>query len=209
MVEAYEILNDQNKRNSLDALLVSQERYGQWALPIDIRINIDLTLREAFLGGKKTIQYLKTILRSGNPTVSLATLEIEIPKRCSLNTTLKIEQAGNILSNTEVGNLYVVISYPMEEDGIIVDRWGNMTTTIDVPWYKVLQENTILFSPFANSEEFPILLNHCNTSGSVYQIPNAGMLANSTISVKVFYKLPVNMSSEDCLKIAEILKHYG
>ena len=206
--EAYETLNDLHRRNAIDALLSSQERSGTWSLPIDVRVSLELTLKEAFSGCTKNTQYLKTVLRGGNPTVTMSSAEVVVPKRCPMNATLKVTGGGNTLSES-TGSLYAVASYPLEEDGITVDRWGNLTTSIEIPWFKVLRNDTISFSPFAGAEEFPIVLDSNTPNGSVYTIPQAGMQSDASILVQVFYTIPSNIEYEDRGKIIEVLKKYG
>ena len=211
--QAHDTLSDPQLRARYDAEILVDRRFSRWSIPVDLRLSFPIDLALAFLGGTTQISYLRTVLYHDAPVITMANSSITIPRRCMAGAVIRIPGGGNTAksnSGITTGDLYVMVSFPLEAEGINVDRMGNVFGHIIVPLQKVLKGESVSYLPFpdVSSESFPLKLDPSRGQGHVYQIHNQGFTPNSSLFVKVLFDVPTNMSVEDRESLVKILDKY-
>ena len=211
--QAYEVLSEPQLRARYDSEISVDRRMSRWSIPVDLRINFPIDLSLAFTGGKTKLSYLRTVLYNSAPVVTMASVELDIPKRCFANSVIRVPGMGNSSKSGDqviTGDLYVMLSFSLDSDYVSVDRMGNIYGQIEVPIKSILNVETADFNPFptTSNQSFKIKLEHLG-QGYTYQIPGEGFTPTSSIFVKVFYSLPMNISLEDKESLTKIFNKYG
>jgi DnaJ-class molecular chaperone len=182
----------------------------------DIKIGLNISLKDAYCGCKKTISYKREIykkdnnLKYGIKTIfSKESLSVDIPPRIKKRSFIKIEKKGNILSfdNTE-GDLYIQIDYPVEEDNHLVQNDGSIICLLNIPMINILREDVVTHHILGDKESVEIKLDSRKGNGAFYHISNKGF-NNSDFIARVFYDVPVIIDKEDREVIIGVLKKYG
>ena len=211
--QAYETLSDPQLRARYDAEIAVNQRISRWNIPRDLRIGFPIDLALAFSGGSARFAYLRTTLYNDAPVIIMASINIEIPRRCRAGSVIRVAGGGNASrSGNEIstGDLYLMTAYSANNTEISIDRGGNVYGQMVLPWREGLRGAKVSFSPFSESSEtFPIKLESHHEQGHVYQIPGQGFTPEASIFVKVLYNFPTNISVEDRELIIKTLNNYA
>jgi len=209
--QAYSVLCDPEQRLRYDAEKSFSSRFTRWQVPSDLTLGLSIPMVQAYLGGTERLTYMRTIMSSGGPVTSVVSVEVKIPARSKQGEVICIRDAGNIvpISRKPKGDLYVILNYPWEENGVTIDSYGNLYGSIFAPLVLGLRSETITYVPFVDSaEKFPIQLDINLGQGHVYCLDGHGM-GGADFFVKVFYEIPTNMKMEDRVAVAKILDNYA
>ena len=178
----------------------------------DMRIGINISLKDAYCGCKKNITYQRKVYHKNNNRIHAVgkneSLQFDIPPKILRHAQLKLEKMGNIDTDGSEGDLYIQISYPVEENDHLVQRDGSILCLMNVPMIDILSEKTICHHILGDKESVEIKLDSTKKNGDFYTIPNKGF-NNSHFFAKVFYQIPVNIMKEDRDAIIGVLKKYG
>lgn len=139
-------------------------------------------------------------------------LSVKIPKGIQPMSTLRLKDKGNITYRGErkvEGSLFVVIDYPMEENGIAL-KDGELFATIKVPFNQMLMDEKVKVN-ILGIKKIVVELDHNNPSGYLYEVKDGGVQEGKSAFVKVFADFPQNkINEENRLKLIGILKEiYG
>jgi len=178
----------------------------------DMKIGINISLKDAYCGCKKNIKYQRKVYHKNNNRINAVgkneSLQFDIPPKIGKHTQLKLENMGNIDVDGSTGDLYVVVDYPIEENDHLVQRDGSIICLMNVPMIDILSEKIIRYNILGDKESVEIKLDSTKKNGDIYTIPNKGF-NNSNFFAKVFYNVPVNINKEDRDTIIGVLKKYG
>ena len=136
---------------------------------------------------------------------------LTIPPGINPLSTMKIPKKGNeifIDNQNLIGDAYIVIDYPVQDKGIILDN-GNIYMSITVPFTSVLEEKEVIVDVLG-CKDISFRLDSKLASGHIYKISHAGINDNSAF-VKVFIDFPKNkISSEDRERLIKLMRDiYG
>lgn len=140
------------------------------------------------------------------------TISVKIPKGIPPMTTLRVKSKGNVTyqgSYKIEGNLFVVVDYPSEEDGIAL-RNGNLYATVKVPFNLMVMGEKIKIN-FFNIKKISFNLDPDKPSGYQYNIKDGGTEDGKMAFIKVFADFPQNkISVDDRQKLIKVMKEiYG
>ena len=144
--------------------------------------------------------------------VSKEQLSITIPKGVPHQARMRVKEKGNTTyrgDNKIVGNLYLIIDYPIEEDGIEIDD-GDIYLEVTVPFNTILAGEKIKLNLFG-VKKLSIELNPEQKNGEEYQLKGMGLDKEHSVFVKVYTGMPENkLSEKDRLRLVAFLKEiYG
>jgi len=139
-------------------------------------------------------------------------INIKIPKGISNMSMLRIKDMGNVTYHGENkidGNLYVVISFPQEENGIKIIN-GEIYATVTIPINTILSSSKVKINVLG-VKKLNLELDPTKPSGYQYELPKCGADESKAAFVKVFQELPKNnISEEDRKKMVSLMKEiYG
>ena len=139
-------------------------------------------------------------------------ISFNIPVGLNPMSTLRLKSKGNEVYHgdiRQVGDAYIVIDYPQQHKGIILNN-GNIYTTIRVPFNIVLEESEIEID-ILGCKKLTLKLNSEQKSGYQYTIEKAGLNENNQAYVKVFIDFPKNkISKEHKEKLINVMREiYG
>jgi len=124
---------------------------------------------------------------------------IEIPAGIMHSATIKLEGKGNVIiwdnGKKIVGNVFLIIDYPQEQDGVTMDR-GNLYLTVTIPFNSILSQKKIQVEVF-DCKTIEFIPEIDKQSGHTYHIKGAGGVEGKDAFIKVFIDVPKNKISED------------
>lgn len=200
--EAYEILSNSISKQEYDEKLLYlnvcdglSENHS--IICTDLRLSIKIPLKVALFGGKVGLNFNKEIDTNGNISVLSDYVEIDIPKNIRNLNVIKINNLGNKIirnANEFIGDLYVIIDYPSKDDVISISG-KTITITINVPFYFILNEETI--EVVIEDKKLKLKLSKHNESNLYYVNDNSD---DKIIAIKVVEYFPKNNIKEGCEK---------
>ena len=140
-------------------------------------------------------------------------LKVKIDPGIRPLSSLKLKGKGNEVYYNKgqkvVGDAYVVIDYPQEYKGVILDR-GNIYASVKVPFNTLLNEEEITVD-ILGCKDIKFKLDLEKKSGDQYKIEGAGVDTNNFALIKVFIDVPENkISRTEQKKLIKCLKEiYG
>jgi DnaJ-class molecular chaperone len=181
----------------------------------DMKIGFNISLKDAYCGCKKTINYQRKVYKKDNnfkyvikTIINKESLSIDIPPRTKRRTVFKIEKKGNISFDGSEGDLYIQIDYPVEDDGHLVQNDGSIICLLNIPMINILREDVVTHHILGDKESVEIKLDSRKGNGAFYHISNKGF-NNSDFIARVFYDVPVIIDKADREIIIGVLKKYG
>ena len=185
--------------------------FNQQFIQKDIKIGINISLREAYCGCKKRIRYQRKIYKQENNKIVTTSenkdLSFDIPKKTWKLTTLKFNKVGNVDLKGIEGDLYIQIDYPIEENNHLVQQDGSIICLLAIPMINILREDVITHNILGDKESVEIKLDSSKKNGELYHIPEKGF-NNSNFIARVFYEIPININKEDRETIIGVLNKY-
>jgi len=177
----------------------------------DMKMGMNISLKEAYCGCKKNINYQRKIYAKTNDRIHATgkkeSLTIDIPPRTNKHSTLKLEKMGNIDVDGNQGDLYLQVDYPVEEDNHLLQRDGSIICLLTIPMVKILSEDTIRHNILGDKESVEIKLDSTKKNGEFYIIEGKGFNSSKFIA-RVFYDIPIITDKEDRENIIGVLKKY-
>ena len=139
-------------------------------------------------------------------------VNIKIPKGVSRLSMLRLKDLGNVTYHGEkqiIGNLYIVVDYPQQEDGVSI-KDGELYLTVKIPIDTILSGNKVKINIFG-IKKLSLEIDPTLPSGHEYEIANSGIDDKKSAFVKVFIDLPKkDISGEDRQKMVSLMKEiYG
>jgi DnaJ-class molecular chaperone len=178
----------------------------------DMKIGMNISLKEAYCGCKKNINYQRKIYTETNNRIHATgkneSLTVDIPTKILKHTTLKLEKMGNIDVDGTEGDLYIQVDYPVEEDNHLLQRDGSIICLLTVPMVDILSEKNIEHNILGDKESVKIKLDSTKKNGEFYTIEGKGF-NNSNFLARIFYEIPINIDKEDREIIIGVLKKYA
>ena len=178
----------------------------------DMKMGMNISLKEAYCGCKKNINYQRKIYTETNNRIHATgkneSLTVDIPTKILKHTTLKLEKMGNIDVDGAEGDLYIQIDYPVEEDNHLLQRDGSIICLLTIPMVDILSEKNIEHNILGDKESVKIKLDSIKKNGEFYIIEGKGF-NNSNFLARIFYDIPINIDKEDREIIIGVLKKYA
>jgi len=147
-------------------------------------------------------------------TVKKNVVKLTIPSGTNpLSTSLKIKGEGNIIYVNDkqyIGDAYVVVDYPVEQNGVRIDRQGNIYASINVPFNTVISGEKITVD-ILECMKIKFKLESNTKTGQQYRIEGKGIKDNAHVFIKVLIDAPENnIDDETREKVINVLKEaYG
>ena len=199
--QAYETLSDAGKRQQYDM------RKARGSLGFDFasftgrgtrrrqhvrtRLVATITLRQAYEGTSVNV--------SGPSASGKGGISVAIPPRVRQGASIRLPQA-----HPGGDEVHLVVSYPMREGGVEVDRMGNVRCSIAVPWSRALYGEEASASIFEGGARFLLKLDRSMANGVWLRFKGQGMKPNGDLLVKVLFTLPGNLKEEDAKGVAAV-----
>ena len=178
----------------------------------DLKIGFNISLKDAYCGCKKNINYQRKIYTKTNDRIHAAgkneSLTVDIPPRTNKHSTLKLEKMGNIDVDGSSGDLYLQIDYPVEEDNHLLQRDGSIICLLTVPMAKILGEEVLVAHILGGKESVEIKLDSTKKNGEFYIIPGKGF-NNANFLARIFFEFPTIIDKQDRETIIGVLQKYG
>jgi len=177
----------------------------------DIKIGLNISLKDAYCGCKKSINYQRKIYHDNNKKIYTTgkneSLTVEIPPKTKKHNMLKLEKMGNIDINGDEGDLYIIVDYPPEGNNYLVQNDWSIVCLLTIPMINILKEDILKHYILGGKDFVEIHLNSSKKNGSHYRIAGKGF-NNADFIAKIFYEVPTNISQEDRKEIIKILEKY-
>lgn len=203
---AYELLLKYCEQLKKDAR--SPFTTGMFFYQKDLRVGINLSLSEAYLGCRKRFTYGRNVIHGNLGTAQMNTIELDIPPRSASGKILKIHGQGNV-KDGNAGDLFVVINHPYAEENVRCLRTGALHTTVTVPWVDALRGKKASFNLFEQGPLFEIELRPNAPNGETYELKEKGISPNGSLFAQVFYTIPNKIDKEDIEPLSAILEKYN
>lgn len=186
--------------------------YRKTFIPRDIKLGLDISLKEAYCGCKKPLIYRRrTYIKKPNgelySTTKTEKITVDIPPKVNRSSSLCLEKMGNEVFD-DTGDLYLIINYSVEEDNHLVQSDGSIICLLNVPMIDILKENVVKHHILGSKNFILIKLDSSRKNGEYYIIPKEGF-NNSNFIARVFYDVPVNIKERDREAIIKILEKYA
>jgi molecular chaperone DnaJ len=139
-------------------------------------------------------------------------IEIKIQKGINKGSILRAKGRGNVTYQEETkitGDLYIVVDYPSEEDGIII-KDENIYLTTKIPFDTILSGEEVKIN-LHGIRKISLKLDVNRPSGYEYEVKNEGLKDGKSAFIKVFVDLPKNeIADGDREKLITVMKEiYG
>lgn len=206
-----------------------QRMNQQFRVPPHVTIGISVNLGQAYVGGKLTVNYEKTVYckkcsglgRTGSDKSSppchecggagkkseRASSPVEIPPRTMNFSQVVVPGAGNILKDGQKGDLMVQVTYHPQYEDVSMLHDGTLVKDLHVPWESSLLGEKYRFSVTSESKDsIDLVLNSSTPNGGAYRLRGLGMGNGADLIVKVWHMLPTNIREEDRKAIARAIQ---
>jgi len=109
-----------------------------------------------------------------------------------MSTSLKIKGEGNIVYINDIkhmGDVYVIVDYPVEKDGVKLDKNGNIYANVNVPFNTIVAGEKITVD-ILGCKKIKFKLETNTKTGQQYKISGKGTKENTHAYIKVFVDIP-------------------